>query len=57
METTLMLGDFIWIALIVIVFGGGSAYATKGKDDTKKLNSILEKIEKLESSNKNKDSS
>jgi ATP-dependent Clp protease adapter protein ClpS len=26
METTLMFGDFAWIALIMMIFGGGTAY-------------------------------
>ena len=27
METTLLTGDFVYIALVVIIFGGGSAFA------------------------------
>ena len=47
METTLLFGDFFYIAMIVIIFGGASGYAstlkTKVKPDNvdEKLRAVL----------------
>ncbi len=47
METTLLLGDFVYIALIVIIFGGASGYAANYKiklkpdEVDKKLRAVL----------------
>lgn len=51
METTLVFWDFVWIAIIVIVFGGGSAYVTKRTGNEEKLNHILEKLDRLNNKN------
>ena len=54
MDTTLLFWDFFWIAIIVMVFGGGASYATstKGSGDTERLNLILKKLEELKSTDK-----
>lgn len=48
METTLLFGDFFWIAIIVIFFGGGSSYVTKNSYDNKKLDQIISQLDRLE---------
>lgn len=52
METTLMFWDFFWIAIIVIVFGGGSAYVSKSSDNAKKLDVIIDKLDQLNKTDK-----